>query len=105
MSTENLWNDTIGGNRSTRGGESQCHCSHYKSDTDRPGIEPELPRVYVRGVRKPCKACQDGRKSREDSKPASCEYEELPTPPPLRPVRVHFVHVTMINSRYVDRAF
>ena len=62
--------------------------------------------AHLRGVRKPCKACQDGRKSRvEDSKPASFEYEELPTPRPLRPVKAHLVHVTMTNSRYVGRAF
>ena len=61
--------------------------------------------AHLRGMRKPCKACQDGCKSREDSKPASFEYEELPTPRPLRPVKVHLVHVTFINSRYVDLAF
>ena len=47
MSTVNLWNDTTGGNRSVRWGMPQCHCVYYKSNTDRPGIEPEPPRIYV----------------------------------------------------------
>jgi hypothetical protein len=59
--------------------------------------------AHLRGVRKTCKVCQDGRKSREDSKPGSFWYEELPTPRPLRPVKAHLAHVIMVNSRY--RAF
>lgn len=61
--------------------------------------------VHLGGVRKPNKACQDEGKSREDSKPASFEYEGLPTPRPLRRVKTHLVHVTMINRQYVERAF
>jgi len=100
MRTENLWNDTTGGDRSTRWGGGCPSATVFTTNPTRTRAS-----AHLRGVRKPCKACQDGCKSREYSKPASFENEELPTPRPLRPVKAHLIRVTLINSRYVDRAF
>lgn len=105
MRTENLRNDTTrktevhGGGRVVPVPLCLLQIQHGQAwDRNRAS-------AHLRGVRKQCKACQDGCKSREVSKPASFEYEELPNPRPLRPVKAHLTQVTLINSRYVDRAF
>jgi hypothetical protein len=76
MSAVDLWKTTTGGNRSVLGGGDVPVPLCLLQIQHGQAWDRTRASAHLRGVRNPCKACQDGRKSRvEDSKPASFEYE------------------------------